>query len=129
MLTRQEILDLDDLGSELVEVPQWGGAVRVRGMTLAEQDRFELAMREDKALVRARVLTWCVLDAETRRPLFAEADAPTLARHSAAVFLRLWTVIARLSGLVDEVSLGKDSPPPAVSPSPSPSASGEPSES
>lgn len=129
VITREQILSLDDLGSELVEVPQWGGVVRVRGMTLGEQDRFELTLREDKALVRARVLTWCVLDADTGRPLFLEGDAPALAQRSAAVFLRLWEAIARLSGLVDEASLGKGSPRAADSPTRSRSDSAAPSES
>ena len=40
-LNREAILAAEDLPRELVEVPEWGGAVYVRALTGAERDQFE----------------------------------------------------------------------------------------
>ncbi|MBE3590010.1 MAG: hypothetical protein IMW98_08385 [Firmicutes bacterium] len=39
VLSIDEILAANDLRETLVEVPEWGGKVRIRAMTLAEQQR------------------------------------------------------------------------------------------
>ena len=41
VLSRDEILAADDIQIELLEVPEWGGSIFVKGMTGAERDRFE----------------------------------------------------------------------------------------
>ena len=38
MLDRNAILGADDLGREVVDVPEWAGSVQVRGLTAAERD-------------------------------------------------------------------------------------------
>ncbi|MFE3382837.1 hypothetical protein [Streptomyces anulatus] len=40
-LSAEQILDADDLAIEDVPVPEWGGTVRVKGMSGTERDRFE----------------------------------------------------------------------------------------
>ncbi len=44
LLTKDDILGADDLATEDVEVPEWGGCVRVRALTGTERDAFEAAM-------------------------------------------------------------------------------------
>ena len=41
LLSKEAILAAQDVVTELVEVPEWGGSVRVRGLTGAERDAFE----------------------------------------------------------------------------------------
>ena len=41
LLTRDKILSADDIRSERVKVPEWGGEVIVREMTGAERDEWE----------------------------------------------------------------------------------------
>src|SRR3989304_4330704 len=41
LLTRDEILNANDLAREQVEVPEWGGAVLVRALTGRERDAYE----------------------------------------------------------------------------------------
>jgi hypothetical protein len=40
-LTAEMIFAAPDIETEDVFVPQWGGKVRIKGMTAAERDRFE----------------------------------------------------------------------------------------
>jgi hypothetical protein len=105
MLTRDQILDADDLPAEEVHVPEWGGTVLVRGMTGAERDRFEMRMyldrdKLDESPVRARVVAWCCLD-EAGQALFSQKDVERLARKSGAALDRIFSVAQRLSR-VDE---------------------------
>jgi len=40
-LNKEQILRADDLKTEEVDVPEWGGSVRVRVLTGTERDAFE----------------------------------------------------------------------------------------
>lgn len=131
MITREQILALDDLGTEVVNVPAWGGPVRVRGMTMRELDLYvDLVTHDDSAKpsIRARVLTWCIVD-DQGRPIFQAGDELVVERRSNKVTAPLWAAICRLSGLTEEAKadLGKDSPPLGDSSSTSPSGSAAPS--
>ena len=44
MLTREQILQSDDLPCETVPVPEWGGEVQVRTMTGTDRDAFEASL-------------------------------------------------------------------------------------
>lgn len=104
MLTRDQILDADDLPVEEVEVPEWGGSVLVRGMQGTERDRFEMAMYlnrddlEERAVVRARVVAWCTIG-EDRHQLFTPKDVERLGRKSGIALDRIFEVAKRLSGI------------------------------
>ena len=43
-LSRDAILQREDIKTEDVEVPEWGGTVRVRGMTGVQRDAFEASL-------------------------------------------------------------------------------------
>ena len=45
-LSRDAILQREDIKTEDVEVPEWGGTVRVRGMSGVERDAFEASLIE-----------------------------------------------------------------------------------
>jgi hypothetical protein len=101
MLTRKDILGLDDLQYEDVPVPEWGGTIRMRGMTAADRDEFELAMMDLKpgrVQVRSTVVMLCAIDDKGRR-LFQREDVEALGAKSFAVMNRLHQVAIRLSGL------------------------------
>ncbi|MBX7264921.1 hypothetical protein KIF24_01870 [Micromonospora sp. Llam7] len=109
LLTRDQILAIDDSSSEDVEVPEWGGTVRVKGMTGAERDKFEAASIKGKgknrdvnlANLRARLVAASVVD-EDGQPLFKPYDVENLGRKSAAALGRVYDVAQRLAGLSDE---------------------------
>lgn len=101
MLTRKDILGLDDLQYEDVPVPEWGGTIRMRGMTAADRDEFELAvmdLKPGKVQVRALVVMLCAIDDKGQR-LFRREDVELLGAKSFSVMNRLHQVAVRLSGL------------------------------
>jgi hypothetical protein len=107
-LMRDVILQVDDLLFEDVEVPEWGGTVRVRGLTGAERDAFEAEMVERKGKkvhldmqnFRAKLVVRSVVD-EAGKRLFTDTDALLIGRKSAAALQRVFEVAQRLSGLSD----------------------------
>ncbi|HUU97758.1 MAG TPA: hypothetical protein VM487_18640 [Phycisphaerae bacterium] len=108
MLNRDQILQTQDLPVEVVPVPEWGGEVRVRTLTGAERDEWEVECtrrragdRVDIRGVMARLVVRSAMD-EEGRPLFTVADVDALNRKSARAIGRLFKVAQRLSGLTDE---------------------------
>lgn len=108
-LSRDAILGADDLQYEDLDVPEWGGIVRVRSLSGAERDNYEASMRLQRgkefianmANVRAKLVVRCVVDEDGKR-LFTDNDAPALGEKSAAALDRVFEVAARLSRLSDE---------------------------
>lgn len=107
-LTKEEIFAADDIKSEVVHVPEWGGDVRVKAMTGAERDAFEqsITTRTGKVFksnmenVRAKLCAFTIVD-EAGNLLFKEREIEQLGAKSAAVLDRVFTVAQRLAGLSD----------------------------
>lgn len=107
-LSREDILGASDLQYEDVEVPEWGGTVRLRGLTGSERDEFEAGIvrrrgRDVEANlqnIRAKLVSLAAVDEDGKR-LFSEADVAALGRKSARALDRLFSVAQRLSGLTD----------------------------
>lgn len=109
MSVRDKILAIqDDTPSELVEIPEWGVTVLVRGFSLGAKDDFLASILDaetKKTNLKAfnvGVLIGTAYDPETGAKLFSEADIPLLKEKSAAAVQRLVDVGTRLSGLTDE---------------------------
>lgn len=109
-LSREAILGSDDSNTEVVEIPQWGGSVRVRSLTGRERDRLEASMigKNGKADAksgltnfRARLVAASVVD-DNGAPMFTEADLDALADRSAAALDAIAQAAMRLSGLSSE---------------------------
>ena len=109
LLSRDQILQADDLQTEDVEVPEWGGSVRVRGLLGSERDAFEASMvhmrgngqRELRlANMRARLVVMSVVDENGRR-MFTDADVKALGDKSAAALDRVFDAARKLSRLTN----------------------------
>ena len=109
-LSREAILSVADITVEQVAVPEWGGMVRVKGLTGAERDRFEAVLLQDKkrpnrleAYVnfRARLVVLSVVDENGNR-LFTDKDVAALGAKSAQALERVYQVASRLAGLNNE---------------------------
>lgn len=119
-LTAKDILNASDIEIELVEVPEWGGSVWVKGMTGAERDKYEADMfpisvrersdrekkfGESKPLnltdLRAKLCSMTICNEKGVR-LFTEKDIKALTKKSAAGLQRVFVVAQRLSGITDE---------------------------
>jgi hypothetical protein len=109
LLTRDAILQAQDLPKELVSVPEWGGEIYVRALTGAERDAFEQTIVERKGKstkmnlknMRAKLVALTTVDEEGKR-IFSDSDAELLGKKSAAALNRVFEVAQKLSGLTPE---------------------------
>jgi hypothetical protein len=109
MSIRDKILAIqDDTPSEIVNIPEWGVDVLVRGFSLGAKDDFLASVLDPETrkpnlkAFNVGVLIGTAYDPETGAKLFTESDIPVLKQKSAAIVARLVDVGSRLSGLADE---------------------------
>lgn len=107
LLTRDQILNADDLQTKDVYVPQWKGTVRIRTMTAGERDLFEQMMfsgqnkDERRDNVRATMLALTVVDDNGNR-LFTEDHVKRLKGKSAAAVDKIFSGVQKLNAVSDE---------------------------
>lgn len=110
LLTAADILDADDIRSEYVEVPEWGGTVKVVGLTGEQRNKVGALMRveakktsEDDALAffQMRIVAAAMVDEDGKR-LFSQNDVVKLAKKSAGAIQRVYEVAAKLAGIGDD---------------------------
>lgn len=108
-LTKQAILDSVDIGYEDVEVPEWGGIVRIRGLSGDERDRYEQSlvkfsgsnMQPTFSGARARLVAWSIVDGDGNR-IFSDREIKLLGAKSAHALERVYEAARKLSGLTEE---------------------------
>ncbi len=106
LLSKDAILAANDLVTEDVAVPEWGGEVRVRVMTGAERAEFEAGSITVKGGKReanlqnyqARLVALCAIDEHGHR-LFSEAEVEVLGGKSSQALGRVFMVAQRINGL------------------------------
>ena len=110
LLSKEDILGMDDIPTELVIVPEWKGrAVMISGMTAAGKNAYQSSLVELNGKSRklklehstAKLLVRTLVDAN-RQPLFTETDIIRLGTKSSAVLERLAKVASRLSGMDEQ---------------------------
>jgi hypothetical protein len=144
-LGRGTILEVVDTRTEDVEVPEWGGTVRIRELTAKEREEFEgevtKVYRHQQVgaksadgfnielyahKMKVSVVRMGVIDANGKN-LFTKADEPVLGRKSARSINLLYSRISKLSKLdeeeeaIAEASDFSEETPEGVSSSESPS--------
>lgn len=117
-LSRDAILTASDIVTEVVEIPEWGGAVFVRSMTGKERDEFEESILVDKKErtsrggtrltrqaslhnFRAKLAARVTYDADGNR-LFSDQDASKLGEKNSGALQRIVAKAQELSGMTDE---------------------------
>lgn len=115
MSLRDQILNIQDIPSEIVKIKEWGIDVEVRGMTGAERTRIlDLAMNNNGLMnlqmVYPEIVISTAFDPSTGEQIFSPEDRTALLSKSATALDSLATVGMRLSGFTKEVDdeLGKD---------------------
>lgn len=107
-LTKAEIQSASDIKTELVDVPEWGGAVAVRELTGTERDAFEASLvrtlpdgrREaDLSNMRAKLCAHCIVDGITGDRLFGDDEIASLGNKSAAALDRVFKAAQRINGM------------------------------
>jgi hypothetical protein len=118
LLGREDILHSKDLKFEEVDVPEWGGTVRVRVMTGSERDAFEQSIisqntkdsNKNMVNLRAKLVARTVCDDNNKR-IFTDSDISLLGEKSAGALDRVFEVAQRLNrlGAKDVDNLAKNS--------------------
>ena len=115
MSLRDQIFAIQDIPSEMVEIPEWGVKLEVRGMTGAERTRImDLAIDNKGGMnlqfVYPEIVIATAFDPETGLQVFTPNDRGTLLSKAATALDRLAGVGMRLSGFTEEASdeKGKD---------------------
>jgi len=88
MLTREQILAINDLPLKEVHVPEWGGSVYVKAMSMADAKKaFAFEDKDhDTRILRNVILGVCDKDG---KPLFTDADMDQLYSKNFHVCCRL----------------------------------------
>lgn len=104
-LTADQILAADDLGLLRVEVPEWGGDVFVRVMSVGERDEYERQWIGKKETgienFRTQYLARVLCD-DKGKLLFSREQIAALAQKSGAVMGRLFDVAMRHNKMTEE---------------------------
>lgn len=108
-LSKADIFNRADSCFEDVPVPEWGGIVRIKGLTGEERDAFEAStvqtrgknVKQNLRNLRARLVAASAVDEDGVR-LFEPYDIEELGKKSAAALDRLFTVAQKLSKLSEE---------------------------
>ena len=106
LLNKEQIKSVSDLETQDVEVPEWGGTVRLKSLTGAERDRFEAGVVQGQGRnttvnmqnLRAKLVAQSAIG-EDGKPLFTEEDVKWLGEKSAKALNRLFNAAQSLSGL------------------------------
>lgn len=109
ILNRDAILGADDMETIEVEVPEWGGSVRLRTLTGGERDKFESDMIDQRGKsnkmnlvnLRARLVALCAVD-ETGKRMFGDSEITKLGAKRASVLDKLFTAAQKLNGMTQE---------------------------
>lgn len=134
LLSKTDILSINDLKTEDVAVPEWAGTVRIRSLTGRERDTFEASLvrgegkdrKVDMTNMRARLVGLTVIS-EFGERLFTDDEIDLLGAKCGAALDRVFTAAQRLNGLssedVDQLTKNSSGAQSAVSTSASASPS------
>ena len=108
-LSKDDIFKAEDLPTRDVDVPEWGGVVRVQGLSGAARDEYDASMlrpQPDGSVLRvagsrAKLVSLAVVK-DDGDPMFNEFDVGRLGNKSAAALDRVVAAVVELSALTDE---------------------------
>ncbi|MGA5374247.1 hypothetical protein ACPCSD_24695 [Streptomyces griseoincarnatus] len=125
LLSKEQITSADDRKWEDVPVPEWGGTVRLVGMSGTERNAYQSSLvvlgpngkpqRMNMADQLAKLVGKCLVDENFER-LFTDKEIKALGAKNGAVLERLGQIAQRLSGLRKEdveAAEGKSEPTPS----------------
>lgn len=96
-LTRDAILGAQDLATEAVAVPEWGGTVYVRALSAGESLALQEAVAEKRGLAPVIEFVAAVAVDENGKRLFAAEDVEALEAKSVAALMRVFEAGAKLN--------------------------------
>jgi hypothetical protein len=106
LLTKEQILKAHDIKTIDVDVPEWGGVIRLSQVMGCARDRWEESFFDGKGNrvkenFRARMLSMSIVD-EDGNLMFSMDDINELGKKSAVVLDRLFAESRKLNAVTDE---------------------------
>jgi hypothetical protein len=102
ILTREQILEAQDIEVREIDVPEWGGIVKIRALTLREREEYDSWLfstnKLDSTTSRARLLSMAIVG-DDGNPIFTEGDIKALAKKNSKICVRLSYIVQKLSGM------------------------------
>ena len=114
LLNFDDIVDSQDKEYQDVDVPEWGGTVRIATMSGEDRDRWELSMMQADdssergfklnfdAYSRVRLVAMCLVDDNFNRIFVTKEQIERLSQKSGKVMDMLYDVAQRVNGITDE---------------------------
>lgn len=110
LLSKDAILSADDRRYAEVNVPEWGGSVRLRSLSGTERDRFEASFQETKGKAakdnmenfRARLVALCAVDEEGKLLFSNRQEVILLGNKSVAALQRLFDKCNEMNGISEQ---------------------------
>ena len=114
LLNVDDIVASQDKEYEDVDVPEWGGTVRIATMSGEDRDRWELSMMQADdssergfklnfdAYSRVRLVAMCLVDDNFNRIFVTKEQIERLSQKSGKVMDLLYDVAQRVNGITDE---------------------------
>lgn len=104
MNLREKILNAIDIQEEIVEIPEWGVKVLVRGLTaedraLVLQKATDLGGKVNYDKLYASLVILSAYDPETKERIFEESDRDAIMKKSASAIDKIVNTAMRLSGI------------------------------
>lgn len=113
LLNFDDIIASQDKEYQDVEVPEWGGTVRIATMSGEDRDRWELSMMQADdssergfklnfdAYSRVRLVAMCLVDDNFNRIFVTKEQIEKLSQKSGKVMDLLYDVAQRVNGITD----------------------------
>lgn len=103
LLSKEQIFAAQDLQFIDVDVPEWGGQVRVKAMSAIDRINFEKEQKDlsSSELIIRLVLLACIKEDGSK--LFNEEDLESLQEKSPTVILKIFNEAVKLNTLNDEL--------------------------
>jgi hypothetical protein len=109
LLTREQIVEVEDTEYAVVECPEWGGDVRLKSIKGSQRDAYEQSLILERGgsrqmnlrNARAKLIVLCAVD-EAGRLLFSADDLNVLGRKNAKPLDRLFDACRKLAGLSED---------------------------
>ena len=99
LLTRDAVLGAQDVATKDVAVPEWGGDIRVRSMTVAERNEFSRRTASEESSTTAAWLVSILSVDEAGKELFTPEDVKALEKRNFKAIERVVTAILAVNGI------------------------------
>jgi len=99
MLSKDQILESEDLETKVVKVPEWGGDVKIASMNGVIREQFEAVLtNKSSSNIRATAAALSIVD-DKGSLMFSKGEIEVLGKKSCKPLNRIYTAVMKLNSL------------------------------